>query len=128
MRVFNEVVWVLLIDCMLASHVCQSANARLLTLQGTPAQLSKLRSLVSDTLRDHMDKFISPTPPERLKFVCIRHGGPLSVGNPNPVCRGANQKVPPSTKGVWSDLPIPAELTAPANDVDVGEDLGETLD
>jgi hypothetical protein len=82
-----------------------AASAPLLALSGDAKALAALVATAPPAVTRQLELLVGPTPPDRLQLMCMRHGGPATELNRNPVCRGVNQKTPPGTTGAWSDLP-----------------------
>ena len=108
---------------VLTYALLQSSRHKVMALFGAPASLGAASRASDPEFIRRLELFVSPAPPERLKFVCIRPGGPLSPASANPVCRGANQRTTSDVRNAWSDLPsdAPASGVAPAETVDPGD-------
>jgi hypothetical protein len=43
-------------------------------------------------VKQQLDLFVAPAPPDRLQFQCMRRGGPASEGNPDPSCSSRSHR------------------------------------
>jgi hypothetical protein len=43
-------------------------------------------------IKQQLDLFVAPAPPDRLQFQCMRRGGPASDENPDPTCSSRSHR------------------------------------